>query len=133
MLDTHTNEFKRDLVSHTDPGTSVAFSPDGTVLASGSSDDTIKIWEVESGNLLNTFKEPIARNVTHVAFSPDGHTIAGSSLHVIRLWDITTGKIMETLIGHTTWIRSVAFSPDGRMLASTASDGTTILWDVIRN
>lgn len=132
LWDIPANEKKGELRGHTGAGASVAFSPNGTILASGSFDDTVIIWETETANLLNTYREPTSFNVYSVAFSPDGDTLAGGSNKVIRLWDTITGKNMLSLTGHTNWVRSVAFSTDGRTLASASSDGTVILWDVTK-
>ena len=99
---------------------SIAFSPDGKTIASGSSDDTIKLWDVATGSLKDTLEGHTA-SVRSVAFSPDGKTIAsGSSDDTIKLWDVATGSLKDTLEGHTASVRSVAFSPDGKTLASGA-------------
>ena len=106
----------------------VAFSPDGSTLASGSWDTTIKLWDVDTGESKSTLIGHIDR-VVSVAFSPDGSTLAsGSRDATIRLWDVDTGESKSTLIsGH---ISSVAFSPDGSTLASGSWDATIKLWDV---
>ena len=107
----------------------VAFSPDGRLLASGSSDKTMKVWEVASGALLRTL-EGHTWSVNSVAFSPDGRALASASWdNTIRLWDAASRALLRTLEGHTFWLRSVAFSPDGRTLASGSADNTIRLWD----
>lgn len=130
LWDTRTGESKGLLEGHRESAECVTFSPIGDLIATGSNDNTIKIWDLNSGELINTFSEPTNKNTDCVAFSPDGHLIASSSLKVIRIWDVMTGKIQKTLTGHTTWVRCVQFSPDGHKLASSSSDGTVLLWDV---
>ena len=112
------------------PVRSIAFSPDGKTLASGSDDDTIKLWDVATGTLKATL-EGHAGSVNSVAFSPDGKTLAsGSSDVTIKLWDVATEKLKTTLEEHTSSVNSVAFSPDGKTLASGSGDNTIKLWDV---
>ena len=113
--------------------TSVAFSPDGKTLASGSAAGMLRLWDAENGQLKATLKEHTAR-VTSVAFSPDGKTIAsGGDLDdgLIWLWDVDTGRRRAALEGHEVAVLSVAFSPDGKTLASGGGWGDAIwLWDV---
>ena len=115
---------------HSQSVTSVAFSPDGRTLASGSSDNTIKLWEVATGRELRTFSGHL-RFVTAVVFTDDGRTLASASWDkTVKLWDVTTGRELRTLAGHSSYIDSLAFTADGRKLASGSDDKTIKLWDV---
>ena len=111
---------------------SVAFSPDGRTIASGSDNGKTRLWRVSDGELLNTLGASRgSNNIYSVAFSPNGRTMAsGTSASTIRLWDVADGRLLQTLGGHASAVNSVAFSPDGRMLASGSSDDTIRLWRV---
>ncbi|MDE0637515.1 MAG: WD40 repeat domain-containing protein [Candidatus Poribacteria bacterium] len=107
----------------------IAFSPDNTQLAVGSS---IGIWiyDRQSGKELALLTEHTSR-VSSVCFSADGTQLAsGSYDHTIMLWDLQSSEIIATLSGHTGSVYSVAFSPDGKTLASGSSDSTIRLWDI---
>ena len=131
LLDTHTGEYVK-VLGHTSIASSFAFSPDGTTLASGHRDGTLRLWDVATGTLQQTLIGPTSW-VESVAFSPDGTTLAsggGSGDGTVRLWDVATGTVQHTLTEHTDRVYSVAFSPDGRTLASGSWDNTIRLWDV---
>ncbi|EAU86737.2 WD-repeat-containing protein [Coprinopsis cinerea okayama7 len=117
------------LLGHTLTVTSVAFSPDGTTIASGSYDCSVRLWSTQSGEpVLGPLKGhtgPIS-----VAFSPDGTTIAsGSADCSVQLWSTQSGEpVLGPLEGHTGVVTSVAFYPDGTTIASGSSDGSVWLW-----
>ncbi|MCS6807020.1 MAG: right-handed parallel beta-helix repeat-containing protein [Blastocatellia bacterium] len=124
------------LSGHTDWVNSVAFSPGTKLLASGSGDQTIRVWDVGTGNLVRTLSGHTAW-VSSIAFSPDGKVLASGSGSgfldgTVRLWDAATGALVRTLSGHTGGVSSVAFSPDGKLLASGSwyGDQTVRVWDV---
>ena len=123
------------LIGHTGDVYSVSFSPNGTTLASGGSDQTIRLWNAVSGEHEKTLSGH-TWTVWSVSFSPDGRTLASASHdQTIQLWDTRSGINKKTLIGHTTPIYSVSFSSNGRILASAGgafgsdSDKTIRLWD----
>ena len=120
------------LRGHEDDITSVAFSPDGQWLASGSYDHTTSLWNLTDPTIDSIILKGHTDRVTSVAFSPDGQTLAtGSNDTTIRLWnlmDITSSPII--LEDHTGGITSIAFSPDGQSLVSSSSDGTIHIWNI---
>ncbi|NCR45853.1 MAG: protein kinase [Microcystis aeruginosa G13-01] len=119
----------KTLTGHSDCLDSVAYSPDGRYLASGSRDNTIKIWEVATGKELRTLTGH-SEIVFSVAYSPDGRYLAsGSRDNTIKIWEVATGKV-RTITGHSGWVFSVAYSPDGRYLASGSADKTIKIWEV---
>ena len=105
-------------------------APQGTMLASGSDDLSVKLWDASTGKCLKTLQGHGSR-IWSVAFSPDGQKLAsGCHDQTVKLWDVGTGECLKTLQGHTDRIYSVGFSPDGQVLASSSEDHTVKLWDI---
>ncbi|MDE0426753.1 MAG: T9SS type A sorting domain-containing protein [Candidatus Poribacteria bacterium] len=131
IYDTQTGEEVALFVGHTGWVRSVAYSPDSNTLASGSADNTIRLWGAWTGTHLRILSGHTGW-VRSVAFSPDGTTIAsGSSDNTLHLWNTQTGTHLRTLSGHTNRVYSVAFSPDGTTIASGSWDGTVLLWELV--
>ncbi|KIN99085.1 hypothetical protein M404DRAFT_155993, partial [Pisolithus tinctorius Marx 270] len=111
------------LQGHTGVVASVAFSPDGSRIVSGSEDNTVRVWDAKTVQLV---LQGHTEEVTSVAFSPDGNRIASSSWdNTVRVWDAKSGdQIGCPLTGHTDYVTSVAFSPDGNRIVSGSRDNT---------
>jgi WD40 repeat protein len=107
----------------------VAFSPDGELLAAGTGTGEVHIWRAANGMPLRTLKG-LTDWIWSIVFSPDGRILAsGGSDQTVRLWDVNTGQLLANLQEHTNRLRSIAFSPTGRMLASAGEDQIIRLWD----
>jgi WD40 repeat protein/tetratricopeptide (TPR) repeat protein len=117
------------LEGHKDSVTCVSFSPDSQLIASGSQDNTVRLWKRDS----TPFSTPLTghnKPVTVVSFSPDGQTIAsGSEDKTIKLWRLN-GQLLKTLQGHTSTITSISFSQDSKTIATGSKDGTAKLWSL---
>jgi predicted NACHT family NTPase len=149
------------LSGHTSWIRCLAFSPDGTRLASGSSDGIIILWDVETGDRLHAFQAHSSLVLT-VTFSPSEDVLASSGGDgIIKLWHLSGSSLqpatnaqtdpvtqhqapflssppsslpdspplLQPLHGHQNWVRFLAYSPDGKLLASCSQDGTVKLWD----
>ena len=107
----------------------LAFSFDGTLLASGSADTTVRLWDTVTSNEVAILQKHTGF-INVLAFSPNGKMLAsGSTDKTVMLWDTGTGELLTTLTGHINSINTLAFSPDGSTLASGSTDGTIRFWN----
>lgn len=138
LWDINTGQCLKTLTGHSSMVWSIAFSPDGQILASGSDDQTVKLWDINTGQCLKTLTGHHSI-VWSVAFSPippspplergvGGILASGSEDQTVKLWDLHTKQVIRTLQGYAMQVWSVAFSPDGKILAS-ANTGSVLLWD----
>ncbi len=115
------------LKGHTDKIRVLAFTPNGDILASGSDDGTIRLWDTSTGTQMLSRS---AKNTNSLAFSMDGKILASASdSSQIQLWDISTGKQLASLNGQNEPVTDLEFSPDNKILASCNRDGTIRLWN----
>ena len=120
----------------TDRVNALQFSPDGTILASGSGEPSrggqIKLWNPTSGQLLNSFDEVHSDTVLALEFSPDGSQLAsGAADRFVRIMDLKSGKVTRSLEGHAHHVLGLSWKPDGHTLASGGADNQVKMWDIV--
>ncbi|KAI9731430.1 MAG: hypothetical protein M1818_007820 [Claussenomyces sp. TS43310] len=117
------------LEGHSSSVNSIAFSHDSKLLASASSDKTVRVWDAATGQALQTLKGHTS-SVYSVTFSHDSKLLASaSSDKTVQVWDAATGQALQTLEGHSSSVNSIAFSHNSKLLASASSDQTVQVWD----
>ncbi len=118
------------LTAHSGQIRAVAISPDSRIVASGSADKTINLWDLANGNLIHALSDH-TNWVRGVAFSPDGKTLVSCSADkTIKLWHVSSGKLIQTLTGHANGVSAITISPDGKTIISGSDDGTVKLWQL---
>ncbi len=132
-LAVNTIKLSNTLTGHSQDVRSVAVSPDGMAIASGSFDGTIKIWNLETGALIRTLTghSDAGEMVSSVAIAPNGTLLASSSNGyggTIKIWNLSTGELIYTLVDQPSGISSIAISPDSQLLASGSEEGNIQLW-----
>lgn len=120
----------KTMEGHTAAVTSLDFSPDGHILATGSIDNTLRLWRIREASLLRTMRgHPFP--VLSVKFTPDGvYLVTGSTDGLIRLWSVTNGRLSKSLSGHAGWIHNLDISHDGSFIVSSADDFTVRVWRI---
>ena len=119
----------RTLAGHSSSVNAVAIALLGKTAISASGDDTLKIWDTETGRELKTLTGHSGA-VLAVAIAPDGKTaISGSDDLTLKIWDTETGRELKTLTGHSNWVNAVAIAPDGKTAISGSDDRTLKIWD----
>ncbi|MCC5897503.1 MAG: hypothetical protein JJU32_06235 [Phormidium sp. BM_Day4_Bin.17] len=122
--------FRNSFEGHSDSVTTARFTPNGRQVLSASSDETVNLWDMQTGELLQSLEGHSAQ-VNNVQFSDDGRqVVSASSDETVKLWDVQTGELLQSFEGHSGRVNNVQFSGDGRQVVSASWDGTVKLWDV---
>ena len=125
--DPEQGQLLRTIRSHGGSVNALAFRSDGQVLVSGGTDEFIRQWAIPSGEELRSFTS-LTGDISSLAVSPDGAQIAADGINSVFVWDAASGAIVHRLEGHSERVFSVAFSPDGRWIASGGDDNSILLW-----
>ncbi|NES23429.1 MAG: WD40 repeat domain-containing protein [Symploca sp. SIO3E6] len=108
----------------------LAYTPDGSILVSGSYDRTIKVWNQITGQLAYPPLRGHTGRIEAIAINPNGKVLASASRDGVRLWNLQTGELLAVLRGHGDWVKSLAFSKDGQLLATGGFDQSITIWQV---
>lgn len=126
----HGRRCRYTLTAHNPWVTAIAMSRDGRWLASGGLDDAIKLWNLETGELLHTLVGH-SKPVNCLAVSPDSQLLAsGSDDYTLKIWNVESGALVQTLVGHTRDVKAVVFHGNGQMVVSGGEDRTVRLWKI---
>jgi WD40 repeat protein len=144
IVNLHTGECLQEITAHDLPVMSIACSPDGRYLASGSMDKTVKIWETSQWKCVQTLighqnlimtlafsPTPITVG-TNPEYQPESQLLVGSGDRQITRWNISTGECLQTYLGHTNWVWSIIYRPDGLGFISAGEDETIKIWEIDR-
>jgi len=133
LWEVSSGQLVRTFTGPTHPVSSVALSPDGTLLAAGTHEPSIRLWRLSDGKLLHVPVQvgEFGKISAKVAFSPDGKVLATTAEdNLVRLFAVADGQPLRALRGHTHYVLDLAFSPDGKVLATGGADGTVRIWSV---
>ncbi len=119
----------QQLTGHTKPVWKVTFGPDGKTLASASTDGSVRLWDMATGQARLVLKDDSVLEWFDVGFSADGSCLAAAAAHRMVFWDAASGRMLRGVDSSDTGVDTLAFSPDGRLLA-TGGDGAVRLWGV---
>jgi len=139
LWDTAAQRMVRQLGKGKSQVCSLAFSPDGRLLAAGNNDTAVRLWDMATGEKVATLEDPVlqagtshADAVLSLAFSPDGTVLASTGDEVLKLWDVNEKKLYKSLYGHLNNAHALAFSPDGKHLVSGGKNNLVKLWNANR-
>src|SRR5262249_41981293 len=131
LWDVSTGKEERLLKDHSDSVYSLAFSPDGKLLATGAADRAVKVWEVASGKRLYTLSDPTDW-IYAVAWSPNGRHLAAAGVDKsIRVWEVSAagGKLVHSVFAHESAVTRLIYAADGKTLYSLSEDRLVKAWD----
>ncbi|MBW4555415.1 MAG: pentapeptide repeat-containing protein [Trichormus sp. ATA11-4-KO1] len=132
--DIHTGKCWKTLQGHSYTVRSLTFTPDGQTLIASDDNQTVKFWDLLTGQCFRTFCGHGSGVWALATFplhnDPSSQILASGEDQTVKLWDIDTGKCIKTLKGHTNWVRTVAFHPQGKTIASAGADETVRIWDI---
>ncbi len=130
VWDLESKKSTKILTVHAEPINYMCLSPDGNQLISASDDSTLKLWDINTWEVICTF-EGHTDYVSKAAIAPGGLVVSVSKDQTVKVWDSNTGYCLHTLQGHNSWVYMLAVSPDGSKAITASVNGTMIVWDLI--